>query len=243
MIRSLCIVGLVLAACGCNPQERPANVPAKKTEQNRMQAMPDIQPLEYRIYGAGYRVVAQMDKAGHARIQAVETVDGKDQPPVTGGADLDGQAMADGRALLGQIAMASWNEKLVVAGTFAAVVAGAGGAVWDDRALDEDGPPRELRKWAEKHFHLALCASDLAKKRAEPAEAEGKIAPAAKAYKAAVDRLGDWWLPEGPAFDATELRYVEGKSALDRGDHSLALSKFKQVLNMRVPDYKKKYKM
>lgn len=208
-----------------------------------MQNTPDIRPLEYRVYGAGYRVVAKVDKSGHAEIQAVESVDGRDQPAATGSAKLDGQAMTESRALLGQVPLGPWNEKLVLAATCAAAVVGANGVVWDSRALDEDGPPRELRKWAEKHFHMALCASDLAKKRAEPAEAEGKIPAAAVAYKQAVDRLGDWWLPEGPAFDATQLRYVEGKSALDRGDHSLAASRFKQVLNMRVPDYRKKYGM
>jgi len=242
-MRALCIIGLLLATCGCNPQARQANVPGKKTEQNKMQNTPDIRPLEYRVYGAGYRVVAQVDKSGHARIQAVETVDGRDQPPVQASADLDEQAMADCRALLGRVAMGPWDEKLVLAGTCAAVVVGQNGAAWADSAIDEDGPPQELRKWAEKYLHLALCASDLAKKRAELAEAEGEIALAAQTYKQAVDRLGGWWFPEGPAFDATELRYVEGKSALDRGDHSLAASKFKQVLNMRVPDYKKKYGM
>lgn len=204
---------------------------------------PETRPFEYRIYGGGYHVVAQLDKTGHAVIQAVETVDGRDQPPVQGSAGLDEQAMADGQALLARVPLGTWTEKLVAAGTCAAVVVGAGGAAWDSRAIDEDGTPLEFRKWAEKHLHLALCASDLAKKRAEPAEAEGKIPLAAQAYKQAVDRLGDWWMPEGPAFDATQLRYVEGKSALDRGDNALALSRFKQVLNMRVPDYRKKYGM
>lgn len=201
----------------------------------------EIPEFEYRIYGSTYHVVAKVDESGHAQIKAVETVGEKQQKPAITSANLDAAAKEELTGLLSRITLASWYESRVVAETRAVLVTDTRGAAWDAFELGEDGPPCELRKWAEANLNLSSHASEQAKERAIGAEDDEKDDIAAHAYKEAVDRLENWWLPEGPVVDATELRYAEANAALKNGDYDHAMALFSQVLEMRSADYRDKY--
>ncbi len=199
--------------------------------------------FEYRVYGSGYHVYARVNKSGTAQIVAVDNFEGKEPSPVKKECILQEAAIAEYKVLASQLSLTIWSENLVTPEVRAALITGESGAAWNQAALEAEGPPQLLRQWAEKQLHPALRACELAKQRGEAAQARGEYIQSAMAFRHALERLSDWWQPEGPAFDATETRYLEGKSAQKRGEHALASGKFSQVLQMRLADYTKKYKM
>jgi len=241
VIRALCVWSIVFIAGGCGWNVAGLHHPAEQTEKSKMAESSYIPKLEYRIYGSNYRAVAHLDESGKAQITAVETIEGNELPPAKEGAELDDQAKEQLNQRVGQLGFGVWAESLVVPETRAALIIDVRGAAWDATTLEKEGPPRELRKWAEANLNLALHASELARERAAKAEDSGEIKMAAQAYKEAIDRLEKWWIPEGPVRDETGTIYTYAMVFLENKDYARAVDRFIRVLEKRIMNYRKKY--
>ena len=241
MIRALCVWSIVFITGGCGRNVAGPHHPAKQMEQSKMAKSIYIPKLEYRIYGSNYRALAHLDESGQAQITAVETIEGEEVPPAKEGAELDDEAKEQLNKILGPLGLGAWTESLVVTETRAVLILDARGAAWDAATLEKEGPPRELRKWAEANLNLALHTSELARKRAAKAEDSDDIKKAAQAYKEAIDRLERWWIPEGPVRDETGTIYSDGIVCLQHEDYSRAVDRFIRVLEKRSVNYRKKY--